>query len=144
MSILSCLLFAPTVAATVYHALVGYGLPEAMTHTGYTLNITLSFPCDACLCGMQASLRAGQGVEGALEGWHVEACSTHVAVTCPSTAGPCTRVLVYAFQVCLGPKQLLLHGLIACLTAFLYPCICICICILCLCMSIFIYIFTCT
>lgn len=98
---------------------------------------------------MQASLRAGQWVEGALEGWQVEACSTHVAVTCPSTAGPCTRILVYAFQVRLGFAQLLLHGLLLALWVsvyvYLYICtmvvymnvyICTCTCSVCVSLSL--------
>ena len=79
--------------------------------------VCLSLPCDACSYDMQASLRAGKGVVGTLEGWQVEACSTHVAVTCPSTTGPCTSVLVYAFQVRLvlsGLRSSCFDGLLAC------------------------------
>ena len=55
---------------------------------------------EICPVALQASLKAARATEHTHEGWHVEACSTHIAITFPCATGPFTKVLVYAVQVC--------------------------------------------
>ena len=56
--------------------------------------------CEIYPVALQASLKAARATEHTNEGWHVEACSTHIAITCSCVTGPFTKVLVYAVQVC--------------------------------------------